>query len=289
LRFVDTDRHAGVGGAHLAQQPGERVDRQCGKRHDLEATDVHPADVRRQRRQLLAGGREPRRPPGPHEQRHAELALEPGDGLRERGLRHVRGGGASREPTVVDGREEVLELADVHRASLWEICERSIGPLTVLAGCSMHAGARDDMTLLWVALVGAGIGLLGGMFGKGGSAVATPLLHAFGVPAIIAVGIPATIAGAVATRWIDGGALVKVTDVVLVGLGARFAVPQRKRPTRRGDAPRQHPAALAAVATVVGVASGLLANSGGFLLAPLYVAVLRRPIKVAFASSLAVA
>ncbi len=180
------------------------------------------------------------------------------------------------------------------------------------------------MTLLWVALVGAGIGLLGGMFGKGGSAVATPLLHAFGVPAIIAVasplpatipstlsaswaywredfvdwrlvrwsiafGIPATIAGAVATRWIDGGALVKVTDVVLVGLGARFAVPQRKRPTRRGDAPRQHPAALAAVATVVGVASGLLANSGGFLLAPLYVAVLRRPIKVAFASSLAVA
>jgi len=40
---------------------------------------------------------------------------------------------------------------------------------------------------------------------------------------------------------------------------------------------------------VVGLASGLLANSGGFLLAPLYLTVLRLPIKSAFASSLAVA
>lgn len=37
------------------------------------------------------------------------------------------------------------------------------------------------------------------------------------------------------------------------------------------------------------MASGLLANSGGFLLAPLYVTVLRRPLKTAFACSLAVA
>lgn len=43
------------------------------------------------------------------------------------------------------------------------------------------------------------------------------------------------------------------------------------------------------LAIVVGLISGLLANSGGFLLAPLYVAVLRLPIKAAFASSLAVA
>lgn len=180
------------------------------------------------------------------------------------------------------------------------------------------------MTLLGIALIGMGIGLLGGLFGKGGSAVATPLLHAIGVPAIVAVasplpatipstlaaswaywredfvdwrvvrwsiafGIPATIAGAVATRWVSGGSLVKATDVVLMVLGIRFALGQRKRPTRRGDAPRDHAAVLAAVAVVVGVASGLLANSGGFLLAPLFATVLRRPIKIAFASSLAVA
>ncbi|CAN0452965.1 unnamed protein product, partial [Phaeothamnion confervicola] len=46
---------------------------------------------------------------------------------------------------------------------------------------------------------------------------------------------------------------------------------------------------IAAVAVVVGLVSGLLANSGGFLLAPLYATVLRLPIKAAFASSLAVA
>ena len=43
------------------------------------------------------------------------------------------------------------------------------------------------------------------------------------------------------------------------------------------------------MAIVVGLASGLLANSGGFLLAPLYLVVLRLPIKAAFACSLAVA
>ena len=44
-----------------------------------------------------------------------------------------------------------------------------------------------------------------------------------------------------------------------------------------------------AVAAVVGLLSGLLANGGGFLLAPLFVVALRLPIKQAFASSLVVA
>jgi hypothetical protein len=105
----------------------------------------------------------------------------------------------------------------------------------------------------------------------------------------LAFGISATIAGAFATRWVGGGPLITITDLVLIGLGVRFVLPQRKRPTRRGDAPRDDAIFMAAVAVVVGFASGLLANSGGFLLAPLYVAVLRRPIKTAFASSLAVA
>jgi uncharacterized membrane protein YfcA len=65
------------------------------------------------------------------------------------------------------------------------------------------------------------------------------------------------------------------------------------------DAARRHPtslrspnpssARLAMVAVCVGLLSGLLANSGGFLLAPLYLAVLRLPIKSALANSLAVA
>jgi uncharacterized membrane protein YfcA len=178
--------------------------------------------------------------------------------------------------------------------------------------------------LLSTAAIGLVIGFLGGLFGKGGSAIATPLLAAIGVPPIAAVasplpatipstlaagrayarermvdwtvvrwsiacGVPATFVGSIATRWIDGSALVAATDVVLVGIGLRFALTPRKRATRRGDGPRTRPVLLAAVAVTVGLAAGLLANSGGFLLAPLYVTVLRLPIKRAFASSLTVA
>ena len=115
----------------------------------------------------------------------------------------------------------------------------------------------EPHTLLAAACIGVVIGFLGGLLGKGGSAIATPLLHAVGVPAIIAVaaplpatvpatlaaswvywsehyldtgivrtcvlwGVPATVVGALATRWISGGFLVQLTDVILVGIGIRL-------------------------------------------------------------------
>ena len=46
---------------------------------------------------------------------------------------------------------------------------------------------------------------------------------------------------------------------------------------------------LALVAVAVGLLAGLLANSGGFLLVPLYLAALKLPIKTALSCSLAVA
>ena len=174
-----------------------------------------------------------------------------------------------------------------------------------------------------ILLIGAGVGFLGGLFGKGGSAVATPLLHAVGVPAIVAVaaplpatipatlaatwaywrerlvddqvlrwslafGIPATALGALATRWISGGVLVEVTNVIVAGLGLRFLLKPNETEII-DEMPSHYGLRLALVASVVGVAAGLLANSGGFLLAPLYLAVLRLPIKASFATSLAVA
>ena len=45
---------------------------------------------------------------------------------------------------------------------------------------------------------------------------------------------------------------------------------------------------LAAVAILVGFSAGLLANSGGFLLAPLMITVVKLPIRPALATSLAV-
>jgi uncharacterized membrane protein YfcA len=104
----------------------------------------------------------------------------------------------------------------------------------------------------------------------------------------VGLGVPAVAAGAWATRWISGGFLVAVTEVLIVALGVRFAVMPGSPHERTVDvaSPR---ARLAAVAVGSGLVSGLLANSGGFLLAPLYLAVLRLPIKQSFGSSLAVA
>lgn len=209
--------------------------------------------------------------------------------------------------------------------------------------------------MLLVAVIGAFAGLLGGLFGKGGSAIATPVLHLIGVPALTAVasplpatipstliaalayhragaidrgvlrttvivGVPATVAGAVATHWVGGGALILLTDLLVAALGLRVLT-KRSKPAPRGAAalvtagevvatgplgtiaPREEegaiggggagpftgPAKPALIALGVGLASGLLGNSGGFLLAPLFATVLHLRLKTALGTSLAAA
>ncbi|MGB6058032.1 MAG: sulfite exporter TauE/SafE family protein [Microthrixaceae bacterium] len=178
-------------------------------------------------------------------------------------------------------------------------------------------------TLIAVAALGAFIGFLGGLFGKGGSAIATPLLALIGIPPIVALasplpatipatlaasyaywrqhlidwrvfafaigfGIPATVVGAYATRWIGGNLLVTATEVILTALGLRFLL-RPGDPHEVAIEPSHFLARLVGVAVTVGLLSGLLANTGGFLLAPLFVVVLRLSIKQSFATSLAVA
>jgi uncharacterized protein len=216
--------------------------------------------------------------------------------------------------------------------------------------CSMEPVSAVRIVLVMV--VGGFTGLLGGLFGKGGSAVATPLLalvgiHSFAavasplpatIPATILaayayhrahsidwsivkmtalVGVPATIAGAIATRWIGGTALVLTTDIVVCVLGVRILTSRREQasshrplpvpvvvggerpevgvgpgepdPFFGEGAPGPSATSVAAVGVVVGLASGLLGNSGGFLLAPLFATVLRMPLKRALGTSLAAA
>jgi uncharacterized protein len=178
-------------------------------------------------------------------------------------------------------------------------------------------------TLFEVALIGLAVGFLSGLFGKGGSAVATPLLSAIGIPAIaavasplpatipasfvaartyarsghverrlltlgIALGVPATIAGAIATHWISGEVLVVATEVLLLGLGTKFLFWSSDLPDRPTEV-AHFGWRIAAVALGVGFISGLLANGGGFLFAPLFVVVLRRPLKDALGTSSAMA
>ncbi len=176
--------------------------------------------------------------------------------------------------------------------------------------------------LLGTMLIGAGIGLLSGAFGKGGSALATPLLHLIGVPAIVAVasplpatipatllasrsyaredhldrrvlrlailvGVPATIIGALCTRWIPGGRLILVTDALVLALGIRVLL-RAHDPAAEAQQANSSATRVCMVAAIVGVVSGLLGNSGGFLLAPLFMSVLHMPVRRALGTSLAV-
>ncbi len=177
--------------------------------------------------------------------------------------------------------------------------------------------------LLLIMTIGAGIGFLGGLLGKGGSALATPILVAFGIPPVVAlaaplpatvpatlvaadgyrrkglidnnvllwsllVGVPATVVGAVCSKFVDAHALILVTDVVIAVLGIRMVLRPGHGGAELSDEPVQR-RLIVGVAIVTGLAAGLLANSGGFLLAPLFIAVLGMAIKPALGTSLAVA
>jgi uncharacterized protein len=180
-----------------------------------------------------------------------------------------------------------------------------------------------------IFLIGVGVGFLGGLFGKGGSAIATPLLHLIGIPGFvavaaplpatvpgtfvasreywksnlldrhivtvsIAVGVPATIAGSALTLFTGAAPLLLVTGLLVLFFGLGFFLLPREQSggTAVDDdvSPgiRYSGLRVAGVALGVGLVSGLLANSGGFLLAPAYARILHMPIKRAFACSLAV-
>jgi len=177
------------------------------------------------------------------------------------------------------------------------------------------------MTWWLIAVIGAGVGFVAGLFGAGGSAVGTPLLHAAGVPAFYAIAsplpvaiplaasaslaywkaglidrtllwrtlwfaVPATVAGALITPLIGGGPLVAATDLLVIAIGVRFVARPTIAATPAGQ-PVHDMRRVAIVAIVVGLIGGLLGNSGGFLLVPLFVLVLHLRLKPALATSLA--
>jgi uncharacterized membrane protein YfcA len=100
-------------------------------------------------------------------------------------------------------------------------------------------------------------------------------------------GVPATVLGAVASGWINAGSLVLLTDVLVAAIGVRVLLLPSLRTAHEGE--QVSARAAATVAVVVGLLAGLLANSGGALLAPLYLTVLHLPIKRTFATSLSAA
>ncbi len=158
-----------------------------------------------------------------------------------------------------------------------------------------------------VAIAGGVIGILFGLFGVGGSSFATPALGLLGVPGLVAVasplpaaipaamvgmltyvrknqvewsvarwciygGVPATIIGAALSQYVGGKPLLIASGVVLAIVGVRLLLPLPEE-MLAGHA-RRRPQVVVPAAAGIGLATGLLANGGGFLLVPLFVLVL---------------
>jgi uncharacterized protein len=174
--------------------------------------------------------------------------------------------------------------------------------------------------LLTALLIGAGIGLLSGLFGVGGSSISTPLLRVLlNVPRLVALatplpvtiptalsgglfyarrglvnrrvvlwtvagGLPGVLLGSFATSRVSDHLLMALTAIAIAGIGLRIL----RRPAV-GMPPRDRPHPIwqiVALGAGVGVASGLLANGGGFLLVPAFVLWLGMPMQEAAGTSL---
>jgi len=181
----------------------------------------------------------------------------------------------------------------------------------------------QNISPVLVLVIGAVVGFLSGLLGKGGSAITTPALQIFGsvspfaalasplpatlpttlsasfayyrehlidkrvVAGTILTGIPATFAGSFYSEWLGGKVLMILTAVFVVILGLSFFIfTSQSEISKTKKVPGWK---IAAVAVFVGFLSGLLANSGGVLFGPLFIRFLRMSVKPALASSLLVA
>lgn len=174
-----------------------------------------------------------------------------------------------------------------------------------------------------MALAGLAVGVAMGLFGVGGSSVATPLLSLLGAPGFLAVasplpatipgaavgaftyvrsgearwraagwslvgGIPGTVVGALLSRLTGGSVLLVLSGLVLAAVGVRVLRPIAPHSREAGAQRRQNRALLVGATGAVGVFTGLLANGGGFLLVPLYLLAFGLRMRQAVGTSLLV-
>jgi uncharacterized membrane protein YfcA len=174
-----------------------------------------------------------------------------------------------------------------------------------------------------ILFIGAVVGFLSGLLGKGGSAITTPALQIFTgispfaalasplpatlpttlsasaayskenlinkrvVTVCILLGIPATFLGSFFTDWLGGNMLMILTALFVFTLGISFFfITSQPEVAIRNKIPAWK---IATVALSVGFLSGMLANSGGVLFGPLFIRFLKMPTKQALASSLTTA
>ncbi len=176
------------------------------------------------------------------------------------------------------------------------------------------------LTLLEEILTGVLIGFLSGMFGLGGSSIATPLLKTvIGVKPTIALatplpvvipsaisaslvyykkglinfsvakvtiifGFPLVLLGATLTKLVSGKFLMLSTAIFIFVVGLSFLF--RRSLFKMDVDGKVNNFVLISLSAVIGFVSGFLANGGGVMLVPFYVKVLKMNVKNAFANSL---
>jgi len=174
-----------------------------------------------------------------------------------------------------------------------------------------------------ILIIGALVGFLSGLLGKGGSAISTPSLQLFArvnpfaalaspLPASlpttlsaafayknenlvsrkvviqsILCGIPATLYGSWLSGSFKGHTLMVFTALFVLAIGLSFFMSFSTHEADPGEDAIPF-WKIFVVAVGVGFLSGILANSGGILFGPLFIRFLKLPTKKALASSLIV-
>lgn len=198
----------------------------------------------------------------------------------------------------------------------------------ILTALTTNIAPHGIHQIVIIFLIGVIIGFLSGLLGKSGSAITTPALQVFGgVAPYLALasplpvsltnalsgsvayykerllhkqvilltlygGVPATILGSYLSKFVSGNLLMIFTAIFVCGLGISFVLPILfKRPSSIAVNPPADPPVwkILTIAVTVGLLSGLLANGGGVLFAPLFIRWLKLPTKEAMATSLFVA
>ncbi len=198
-----------------------------------------------------------------------------------------------------------------------EILETKHSLATTIICIGSRYGCVNPFTFIYLTLTGILVGLLGGMFGFGGSSISTPLLRIiFFIPPYFALASPlpmtllssavashryyreklidweivkkivlVTIGGALLgsyiTKYISGKSLMLLTAIFLVYIAIRFLSTKRKR---KVSTPPFWMVLLAGL--FIGFISGLLANGGGIFIVPVLV-LLGLEIKKAIGTSIA--
>ena len=167
--------------------------------------------------------------------------------------------------------------------------------------------------------IGCLLGFLSGLFGVGGSSVATPVLRLLGVARLTALGtplpvalptalvggfaywrqglvdlraaawtaaggVPAVLVGSYLSAMVPGRALMALTGLLVVMVGIRLL--RGPLPASPAGGSRAGWPQLLGVGAGVGLLSGLLANGGGFLLVPAYLLLFHMEARQAAATSL---